>query len=152
MSLQNYNLLKTFLREKNWWAASDILRYEILNHEGGIYVDVDINPPIYTNKGDYIDFSDICLMKGLTLMTENHGRNIGRSAIFCANGFIMSAPNHPVIQSLVQNVSLNAHKWHSNTGNWDAMFCTGPFFLNRQLNGNYSILPITYLRELGMID
>jgi len=147
---ENFSLMKKMLALKNYWAASDIARYEILKEDGGIYIDVDFLPP--TLDGNYISLNSICYMKGLNLMIEHHSRNIGEGGIFVANGFIFSSPNHPVIVSAVEQINKNVMTWFKKTGNYDAMFCTGPFFFNKVLWGYYGVVPIKYLKEYNMIN
>lgn len=145
---ENYNYIEKFINSGNYWAASDILRYEILNYIGGIYVDCDFSPPVWDNR--MVDLREMMSFKGLTVVTEHHGRNIGCSAIFVCNGFIASAPEHPVLASAIFQLNGNIKKWYKKTSNYDAKFITGPFFFNKVLNGTYNIMPITYLKQFKM--
>lgn len=97
----------------NYGAKSDILRYELVEHFGGIYVDVDfecirpLDPLVYahsffTSIGDY-DYVN--------------------NAIFGA------APHHPILQKIVKIVSVIPD--HELTGSpWDN---TGPKFFTNQV-------------------
>src|SRR5690606_18088591 len=38
---QNAAHIATFVRERKWPAVADLMRYEILHREGGVYVDAD---------------------------------------------------------------------------------------------------------------
>lgn len=145
---QNYSLMKLMLSLKNYWAASDIARYEILKEYGGIYIDADFNPPTF--DGRFISLNSIISMKGLSVMVEHHARNIGESGIFVGNGLIFSSPKHPVIISTVNQINSNTLCWYKKTGNYDAMFCTGPFFFNKVLWGYYGVIPVKYLKDFNM--
>lgn len=147
VSQKNMFLLKKMLRQKNWWAASDILRYEILKNFGGVYVDCDFFPPTYQEK--YVDLSTLFSFKGITLFTEHHGREIGATAIFVCNGFILSPPNHPIIVSLTEQVYNNAKNWYDRKKNYDAMFVTGPFLLNKVLSGTFNVVPCSYIKKFN---
>lgn len=148
MSSKNYKLFREMLLLKNWWAASDMLRLHLMKHYGGIYVDCDFSPP--TMNGHYVDLKKIINFHGLTLMTEHVGRNIHTTAIFVANGFIISSPDHPVIVSAVEQLSNNINHWYLNQQDYNAMFVSGPFFLNKVLSGCFNIVPCLYLLKFHM--
>jgi len=147
MSSDNFSLFKQFLSNKNWWSASDLLRYSLLKQFGGLYVDCDLAPPVY--EGEYVNLEDILNFKGLTLWTEHHGRNVNATAIFVGNSFIMSPPEHPVLISLTDQIYENCMHWYSVNKNYDAMFVTGPFLLNKVLSGSVNIVPITYMKKFN---
>ncbi len=149
MEPRNYNLFRMMLDQENWKAASDILRLELIKNIGGIYIDCDFDPPSYQEK--YVDFFDILNCRGLTLMTEHFGRDVGSlTALFAANGFWMSPPNHPIINSCVEQVYENALNWNREKGNFCAAYATGPFFLNRVINGPFNIVPTMYFKQYNM--
>lgn len=71
----------------NYGMKSDILRYEILFREGGVYIDVDYE----------------CL-QSLDIITSNCSFFAGLSssvALEVNNGIIGSVPNHPLLQKLI---------------------------------------------------
>ena len=148
VSPRNMRYIKMFLKLGNYWAASDIMRFEILKHLGGIYVDCDFSPPHF--EGKMIDLRVISPTSGLTVVTEHKGRDVGESAIFVCNGFIMAPVGHPVIVSVVEQLDKNIKSWHEKTGTYDAMFITGPFFFNKVLFGSYTVIPLTYLNYFSM--
>lgn len=152
---QNFELMLEMRAHGNWWGASDILRYELMKQFGGVYIDCDFLPP--SRKRKLIDLQCILNFHGLTLMTEHCGRNIGTdTALFAANGFIVSCPSHPVINSVVEQIYDNTKYWAEkrgiDSGCSDAVFCTGPFLLNKVLNGCFNIVPCTYLESYCMDD
>lgn len=148
VSSKNMEYIKLFLAQENYWAASDILRYEILRELGGIYVDCDFSPPVY--EEEMIDLREITSMQGLTVVTEHKGRDVGESALFAMNGFLMASPGHPVILSMTEQLDKNIKSWNKRTGNYDAMFVTGPFMFNKVLFGNFNLVPLTYLQYFNM--
>ena len=147
-SPKNFEYIIQFISTENFWAASDIMRFEILKKFGGIYADCDFSPPKY--EGKIIDMRDISPMKGLTVVTENKARDVGESALFVMNGFVMACPDHPVIVSVTEQFDKNIDSWYKKTDNYDAMFITGPFLFNRVLFGSFTVLPQTYLNYFGM--
>ena len=144
----NYHYLNVMLKLENYPAASDIVRYELLKKFGGIYFDCDFAPP--RRDHNYVNLNQIFNLTGLTVVTEHHGRSIGESAIFVCNGIMLCPPMHPVLVSAVDQLEANIKSWHKATKNYDAMFCTGPFFLNKILWGSFNVVPITYLKDFGM--
>jgi mannosyltransferase OCH1-like enzyme len=151
MDDRNYELMRRMLRYKNYWAASDILRLSLIHYFGGVYLDCDFSPPVYNSE--YVDIFSFVNDQGLTLCLEQKSRNIGsESAIFCSNAFICSNATHPVILKAVDKVFENAIKWHDKKNDFNAMYCTGPFFLNRVLSGTYGVISMNLLRELKMTN
>lgn len=80
----------------NYAEKSDILRYEILKKEGGVYIDHDV----------------ICF-NNLDSLIENHHffcglepphQPIGSSSISICNNIIASVPDHPILESTIQKV------------------------------------------------
>lgn len=143
----NWGLFIKMLQKKNWWAASDIMRYEILKEFGGVYVDCDFMPP--HTETVYVDLSDLISFKGITFFTEHNARHIKTSALFINNGFIITCPMHPLIISATEQIYYNAEHWYHRTKNYDAMFVTGPFFLNKVLSGCFNLVPCTYIKKFN---
>ena len=73
-------------------GAVDAARYEILQREGGIYLDADWYPA----RMD-IGFHDVLPMTGLIAMAEETPRLTGKGALLLANSFIAAPPAHPVL-------------------------------------------------------
>ncbi len=143
METRNFDLMVLLRNIGDYWGASDILRYEILKKFGGIYVDCDFSPP--TSVNSFFDFSEIIPFRGLTLMLEYLSRDIGNySALFVANGFIASPPNHPIVCSFVEQVYQNAMNWYQYNY-CNALYATGPMFVNKVLSGCFSVVSVVYL-------
>lgn len=75
LSDNNAKILRYEFDHENWWAVSDIVRYGWLVKHGGIYVDVDTSPP--TNRGCAVDLFDVMGLRGLTVISEEFGRDCG---------------------------------------------------------------------------
>lgn len=150
MGPRNFSYLKLFVSIENWWAASDIVRLELIKQFGGIYLDCDFSVPKFEGKN--IDIMDLIDKTGLTLMCEHHAREVGsNNAIFVANGFIAAPRNHTMISFAVTYISNNIDEWLVNNENYNAMYATGPFYINRILNGTYRVIPVTFFEELGTL-
>ncbi len=95
---QVQNFVFTHLRDRyedtsNWGEKSDILRFEILFREGGVYVDHDANC-IKTFEPLHNDYDFYC---GL----EPPHQPFAGSRITCGNGLIGAAPKHPLIHQVM---------------------------------------------------
>lgn len=150
MDHANYEWVEKFIKDKNYWAASDIVRMEILKEYGGIYFDGDFKPPMLKNR--YIDFEEFMNLNGLTVVSENHGRNIGNSAFFVCNGIIFTPSHHPVIEQMVNQFDKNISFFFQNKKCYDAMYITGPFLLNSILTGQFQIMSLPYICEFNIVE
>lgn len=87
---------KQFEESRNWGEKSDILRYEILYQEGGVYIDHDANclRPFHGLNTGYDFYA--CL--------EMPHEGIDNRALTAGIGIIGSKPSHPVIREAIQLV------------------------------------------------
>lgn len=86
-----------FEQSQNWGEKSDLLRYEILDREGGVYVDHDANclrPFDGINRG--YDF--FCCLEA------PHEPFAGRS-VTCWNGVIGLRPRHPIMAKVIDLIT-----------------------------------------------
>jgi inositol phosphorylceramide mannosyltransferase catalytic subunit len=147
-SAVNMNLIKMFIHIKNFWSASDILRCEILRNFGGIYVDCDFSPP---KKDDFlIDIDQISPLEDAIFLSENHAPNIRTGAFFVCNGFMATYKNHPIMIGMCEQFKNNIDFWYHRRLNYDSMYITGPFLLNKVINGSFRIIPIQLSVDLKM--
>lgn len=145
MKEENFLLMQKMRQKKNYCAASDILRCEILKQFGGLYVDVDLNPPTQNNR--FVPIEKLMNMRGLTVVTEKHSRNIDSTALFVTNAWLLAPKNHPVMNSMVDQFYENTHHWYEENKTHEAMFITGPFLLSKILSGSFNVVPSTYLTK-----
>jgi inositol phosphorylceramide mannosyltransferase catalytic subunit len=97
----------------NYGMKSDILRYEILNKYGGLYVDTDFE----------------CLKPFDDLIYLNFFTGVGYDTIMQLYiGLIASTPNHPIIRNCIQNLNT------TYTGSKGSMICneTGANYFTKQ--------------------
>lgn len=125
--------IKLFNNIKNLGAKSDILRYEILERIGGLYVDVDF---------DFIKpFDDLC---DLDFFAGNG--HVDVPEVF--NSIMASSPNHKYVSKLVSELQ---KKEYFNDDISGVMNNTGPYFVTRVFfdtitdKDNVVIFPTKYL-------
>jgi hypothetical protein len=85
---------------QNWGEKSDLLRYEILFREGGVYVDHDANC-LRPFGGMHRGYDFFCGLE------TPHQPFVGRS-VTCGNGVIGSRPGHPTVGKVID---LIAGRW-----------------------------------------
>lgn len=94
----NFSLLGSFINKTtNYGEKSDILRYEILFQEGGLYIDHDVKcyrsfDPFHTGTDFYVALEKPHMDVGFT------------TSIVPAICLIASKPHHPILQTTMNNV------------------------------------------------
>lgn len=119
--LRNQNL---YDNAKNYGEKSDILRYEILFNEGGLYVDVDfdnINTDLFTKLNNSFDF-----YVGFEPI-EHKQPSISSPLI--GNAIIGSIPGHPLLQNIILDMESH-YKKHADK--W-AVVTTGPIYFTEKI-------------------
>ncbi len=105
---------KAYNSSSNVGFKSDILRYEILNKYGGLYIDTDLECvrkiPNYLRKFDFIS----CIIFDKTPQI--------------ANGFIMSRPNGDLTSLLLKSIQVPKN----NRSAFEILNCSGPNFLTNK--------------------
>lgn len=102
------HLLKEYESGESWGEKSDILRYEILYQEGGVYVDHDADC-LRSFDSLVENFKLVC---GLQVPREGVESTAWRS-IIAANGLIAVAPGHPCI---ARGIEILQSRWDSSWG------------------------------------
>lgn len=94
--------LKPYLaKTKNYGEQADLLRYEILLNEGGMYVDHDVRP--------YRSFNTLHTVFDFYVGLENPHINAGtETKVFPCNCLFGAKPGHPIIQ---KTIDLVAQRW-----------------------------------------
>ena len=153
MSEQNRELFNQRLEAKRYPGASDIARLTVIEKYGGLYVDCDQAPPqAFVNdvgpNTAWLPLAAILPRRGLVLPIEHHGRNVGTSSLFVGNQLLMAPPHHPILAWAVATVARHATLMDGRDGG--DSYATGPFFLNRCLEGGFSVIPAISLHRWGM--
>tara|TARA_R110000782_G_scaffold190214_7_gene280130 strand:+ start:213 stop:959 length:747 start_codon:yes stop_codon:yes gene_type:complete len=119
---------KFFNKSKNYGQKSDILRYEILKKEGGVYVDIDFIP---------IKIFDSFLLK----LNFFVGTAFGKTPVLF-NGLIGSVPEGELITNLY-NIEKIEHKNPETV-----MSTTGPYYITKKFfeceDNRIAAFPFTY--------
>ncbi|HEX2583125.1 MAG TPA: glycosyltransferase, partial [Chlamydiales bacterium] len=90
-----------FEKAENWGEKSDLLRYEILSREGGLYVDHDVEclhsfAPLHTSVSFYASAEPL------------HNSALYNSHLTVSNCLIGSVPNHPILSDTLR---LSFERW-----------------------------------------
>ena len=107
-----------FNKAVNLGQKSDILRYEILRQQGGIYVDTDfecLKP-----------FDDLLFLEFFTGITTDADAQL-------YIGILGSMPSHPIMDACASSIK----PYYGNDGN-GVMDATGPFYFTRHFFSNVS--------------
>lgn len=121
----NYGLYnkKLYDSANNYAERSDILRYEILYREGGLYVDVDF---ICKNRKffDYAHTHYDLYLGVEPLETKNLSTN---------NALLGCAPDHPLMKSMIYDMEEHyAKAYDPSLGEYSTIATTGPRYLTKQ--------------------
>jgi hypothetical protein len=101
--VRDFNFLKLgkcFEESQNWGEKSDLLRYEILYQQGGVYADHDANC-LKSFSGMNRGYDFFCGLE------TPHEAFAGRS-VTCGNGVIGARPRHPTVGNVID---LIAERW-----------------------------------------
>ncbi len=146
-----FALMDGYRAARVFMAASDIVRYVLLDQLGGIYLDVDIPTPKGAD-GQALDLRQALPLEGLIVPLEGLVREVGNGAIYLQNCMLMACPGHPIIHQMVVGMLPNHAKWRAALGSTDrgVWYMTGQHLLSRSLAGAFSVLPYAYLEQIGM--
>lgn len=115
---------KLFDNAKNYGEKADILRYEILYQEGGVYVDVDfenINTELFNLLNRSFDF-----YAGLEPM--EHRQPVNSPLI--GNALIGSVAGHPFLEKIITDMAVH---YDQHEDEW-AVVSTGPVYITMKLH------------------
>lgn len=117
--LKNKNSYSTFINSKSFGVKSDVLRYEILNSEGGLYVDTDF----------------LCLSDKFNELHESLSFYAGiclERPVQINNGIMASCPDHPILKSCILNASETTHM-NISCKETRVLYQTGPWLLTNAI-------------------
>lgn len=123
LHMQNQSL---FDKTENFGEKSDILRYELLYLFGGLYVDTDF----------------ICLDAGFFNFAHQHYsfyigvEPLEHSPMSCCNALMASAPKHPIMKKIIDNLKSHAKKHHKES----PVERTGPRYITKMISSNLGLL------------
>lgn len=108
-------LARTYVRYPYVIQRADAIRYALLHHYGGIYIDLDI---VCLHPLDFLRSYGFVMPKTWP---------VGFS-----NDFLVGTPGHPFLQKMVDN--LPSSNWWLFSKYATVMFSTGPMFVTAQAN------------------
>lgn len=92
--LKNKKLYRRFMAEKYYHGASDVVRIEVLERLGGIYIDADTERLASIDDAPFMQ-ADFFAVEA----NKPHGVPAGMQRI--ANGVMGSVPGHPILKAYI---------------------------------------------------
>ena len=136
LTTDNFSNLEFIHKAKKYAQKADIMRYEILYRQGGIYLDTDFEL-----------FKNITELLTHDLVICNEDSNYG---MYMSIGFIASIKRHPVIKSCVDNIKFCSLNGQENP------ICveTGPWYFRKQLKFDETVrmLPTHFMYPVHFND
>jgi len=142
---QTGGFIDVFIKSKKYGLATDLARYEIVNNDGGIYLDLNFN---LTRALDH----EVCAYSYVGLYRMHIANNRPIDVPAPENYFFVSRPNHPILTQTISDIFNPFHDTNSKIY-WDALNeahdgLTHTFFEKFSLN---NILNLTSNGEPGII-
>jgi len=106
--------LRTYLTHPHDIQRADSLRYFLLYHYGGIYLDFDLT-----------------CRRSLGPLRRYHTLAISAHPAGVSNGFLTSSPRHPFYSNLIQQLTIYDLSWPFSSYA-TIMFSTGPMFISAE--------------------
>ncbi|KAG0147503.1 hypothetical protein CROQUDRAFT_42829, partial [Cronartium quercuum f. sp. fusiforme G11] len=106
--------LHGFLSYRHNIQRADALRYFVLHHFGGIFLDLDLE-----------------CRRSLGPLRRFHITNINAFPVGVSNGFMMASARHPFLAQLIRHLKHYDRSW-LGIPYADIMFSTGPMFLSSE--------------------
>ncbi|MBW0489206.1 hypothetical protein O181_028921 [Austropuccinia psidii MF-1] len=132
---QHYSFfVRDFLDYRHTIQRADALRYFVLHHFGGIFLDLDLE--CRRSLGPLRRFPIV---------------NINASPVGVSNGFMMAQAGHPFLDQLTRNLKYYDRSW-LGIPYADIMFSTGPMFLSSEHLRFPASQRYTQLRVLGQVE
>ena len=127
-----------FEQATNFGVKADILRYELLNQFGGLYIDTDFE----------------CL-RPFDVLHETYSFFTGisnESSFVLANGLLASVPGHPIIRACIQNVTVAQDSYWENISRGSGPLFFTPECMNFVSQGNkgFMALPRSYFYPMPL--
>jgi mannosyltransferase OCH1-like enzyme len=122
---------KCFDMSKSWIQKADILRYDIMNIYGGLYIDADMYW-LGHNLEKYINFNT-----PFVGVYEPYNCNSFKliEEPYIANGFFACIPKHPIVQRCIKKIPARLKQDRR------IFIQTGPALLNSSIEGPITVIP-----------
>lgn len=113
---------ETAMMQRNYGKASDILRYEILYQQGGVYIDVDF---AFTQSVEWLHYH-----------YDFYSGMEGESSISACNAMIGTKPRHPIIYTCLKKINETSAYLSEIVEPLRTLAETGPFLLSLMIYRN----------------
>lgn len=128
---------ESFYSRRLYAGAVDVVRAEILDREGGLYVDMDMFP---IDIGASIH--DVFNMTGMICLPAKTYRQAQPFAMFLTNSIMGASPRHPVIQRYRNAMSPTVEGFGGKTSAWWAV---GGCLLTSALSSSINVITPTHV-------
>ncbi len=127
---------KEYNKSDSYQGKSDIARYEILERYGGMYLDCDM---IWLGS-NLIEYIPLETSSFIGVQEPPSKSTLYVTPPFLANGFIASAPKHPILKKCIDLIPARI-----KLSSKHAFIKTGPTLLNMCINEIIDIIPYFYV-------
>lgn len=129
--------------------AAQLTALAVLAKHGGFLIGPDVMPPSRLNCA--LDLQDMGNRQGLTLATNLRARRVGGWSVYVTTALMVAPPQHPWVVAASAGAADNTVALlQSEHAELPGRYFAGNAYLSRNLAGIFSILPFTYLQDLGM--
>jgi ankyrin repeat protein/GR25 family glycosyltransferase involved in LPS biosynthesis/mannosyltransferase OCH1-like enzyme len=104
------------VNQRFYAQASDLMRYAVLDREGGLYRDLDNK--IFDNRGEHV-------IKLVFVATMLAGKETEDNYAYLGNSLIAAVPSHPAIKKVIESALVNLDEEHpENIAEYIKYACT----------------------------
>lgn len=129
--------------------ATQLTALAVLARHGGFLIGPRVSPPRL--DGCSFDLQDMGARQGLTITTNMRARRVDGWSVYLTTAFVAASPKHPwVVAASAGAASNTLALLHSDHADLPGRYFAGNAYLSRNLAGIFSILPFTYLQDIGM--
>lgn len=95
LKLENQELFDFYYSNQNWHGASDVVRIEVLNRIGGIYIDADTERILSIDDADFMDSQFFAV-------EANKPNGVPQGMERIANGVMGSITGHQILKTYIE--------------------------------------------------
>lgn len=137
------SLIDVFIKHSKWGLAADLARYELLNNQGGVYLDLNFN---LTRSLDH----EVCAYSYVNFYTYK-GECTNFRKLHPENYFFISAPEYPVLTNTINYINSKFYGSDPEKPLYWANLNATNRGLTDNLYGYFSFFNSLYLTNTGII-
>lgn len=137
------SLIDVFIKHSKWGLAADLARYELLNSQGGVYLDLNFN---LTRSLDH----EVCAYSYVNFYTDD-GEYADFRILHPENYFFISAPEYPVLTNTINYINSKFYGSDPEKPLYWANLNATNRDLTDNLYGYFSLYNILHLTDTGII-